>query len=198
MYWPPQHYDDHRSFCLYVTPSGRLHCCSTQQHFPSIRRCRKFSDRIAPAPPAKGTASADWRPFQSHRSGPLGLQHPSRFLRKYLTPTFIALQSWLCFADLRIFSRSLFRGHGVWRSQLTEMHPSSEYDVPKCWYSVVKMLGNKVLLFCPSLISQGNRLFYKWVLKFRQFYQFSSLYSAVLLGKLTRVLSVCSPPICAV
>ena len=91
-------------------------------------------------PPAKGTTSADWRPYQSHRSGPLGLQNPSRFLRKYLTPTFIALQSWLCFADLRIFSRSLFRGHGVWRSQLTEMHPSSEYDVPKCWYSIVKVL----------------------------------------------------------
>ena len=91
-------------------------------------------------PPAKGTASADWRPYQSHRSGPLGLQHPSRFLRKYLTPTFIALQSWLCFADLRIFSRSLFRGRGVWRSQLTEMHPSSEYDVPKCWYSIFKVL----------------------------------------------------------
>ena len=89
-------------------------------------------------PPAKGTASADWRPYQSHRSGSLGLQSPSRFLRKYLTPTFIALQSWLCFADLRIFSRSLFRGHGVWRSQLTEMHPSSEYDVPKCWYSIFK------------------------------------------------------------
>ena len=100
-------------------------------------------------PPAKGTASADWRPEQSHRTGSLGLQNPSRFLRKYLTPTFIALQSWLCFADLRIFSRSLFRGHGVWRSQLTEMHPSSEYDVPKCWYSVVKILGNKVLLFLP-------------------------------------------------
>ena len=91
-------------------------------------------------PPAKGTTSADWRPYQSHRSGSLGLQHPSRFLRKYLTPTFIALQSWLCFADLRIFSRSLFRGHGVWRSQLTEVHPSSEYDVPKCWYSIFKVL----------------------------------------------------------
>ena len=64
-------------------------------------------------PPAKGTVSADWRPYQSHRSGPLGLQNPSRLLRKYLTPTFIALQSWHCFADLRIFSRSLFRGLGV-------------------------------------------------------------------------------------
>ena len=73
-------------------------------------------------PPAKGTTSADWRPYQSHRTGPLGLQNPSRFLRKYLTPTFIALQSWHCFADLRMFSRSLFRGRGVWRSQLTEVH----------------------------------------------------------------------------
>ena len=91
-------------------------------------------------PPAKGTTSADWRPYQSHRTGPLGLQNPSRFLRKYLTPTFIALQSWHCFADLRIFSRSLFRGRGVWRSQLTEVHPSSEYDVPKCWYSIFKVL----------------------------------------------------------
>ena len=147
-------------------------------------------------PPAKGTTSADWHPFQSHRSGPLGLQHPSRFLRKYLTPTFIALQSWHCFADLHIFCRSLFRGHGVWRSQLTEMHPSSEYDVPKCWYLVVKMPGNEVLLFCPSLISQGNRLFYKRVSKFQRFYQFSSLYSAVLLRKLTKALSACSLLIC--
>lgn len=90
-------------------------------------------------PPAKGTASADWRPYQSHRFGSLGLQSPSHFLRKYLTPTFIALQSWHCFADLRIFSRSLFRGLGGFLMRLERLTtPPSKITYLVYRYSIFK------------------------------------------------------------
>lgn len=90
-------------------------------------------------PPAKGTTSADWRPYQSHRTGPLGLQNPSRFLRKYLTPTFIALQSWHCFADLRMFSRSLFRGLGGFLMRMERLTtPPSKITYLVYRYSIFK------------------------------------------------------------